>query len=858
MDNNHRLRSAINPASVVVVGASDREGSRGSYLWRSVMNSRRVLEAYPVNPKYKYIGLTPCWAKIADLPAPPDLAVIATSSRRVEGILAECAKAGIHNVLITPGEGEFTQDCRWRERLAAIAKKSRMRLVGVDSMGIIRPESGLNVSYWPRLPLKGHVGLICQTSTVGSAVLDYAEKYGFGFSSVINLGAETDVTLAEVIDCLAEDDETHLIAVDVFALHHPRAFFSAVHAATRKKPVVILHGSDAEGYEALTATRLNAPAAKSDALAVAIKKAGGTPTTSLTDFCGALHLLSQSAHPRGRRTAVLGNGVGATVLAAAALAPAGLTLGHPTNATHRTLAELLSSPAAAVDPTDAGPEAGPEHLASAARCILSDPEVDALLIALAPMAASGDAAAVEALSDTAEVTGKPVLVTRLAAPDINFEAAAARSGVPSFATPQGAASALALAQTILQTQQAEPVLSTPGSAAGTWDIDSARMLVEDNQRNDRFMLSESDASQLLHLYGIDSAPGTLAATCDDALAAARRIGYPVALKVAADGIARKTDAHGVLLNLKDDAAVASAFSQLKASTAKHAPYARFRGVWVQAMVHRPAGREFRLTLTTDPVLGPVIRLGVGGLAAGLFRDESVFIPPVTEAEVRASLDTFAAKPWLAALRGLPAANVESLIAVILRLSALAETQPAVTHLALSPLVVDDAGAIVLDAEGKISSEEAAADDKTRHLIFAGFPRRLHQPVRLAGGFVMIRSIRCDDGDGLQRFARNLTPEAAVDFFGKPAEKLTARDLTDLTSPDFDREVLLVAVDDSAVAPEIHAMVRLQKISAREGRLTSIFEARWDTSELRQALSGAVATAAERLALPLPKSRTTFF
>ncbi len=851
MSNTHRLLSAVNPQSVAVLGASDREGSRGSFIWRGVMNSRRVLEAYPVNPKYKYIGLTPCWAKLADLPQPPDLAVIATSSRRVESLLNDCAKAGIKNVLVTPGEGEFTENRLWREKLADIARKSKIRLVGVDSTGLIRPKSGLNVSYWPRLPLSGHIGLIAQTTTTAAALLDYAEKYRFGFSSVVSVGAETDVALDEVIDCLVEDEDTQVIAVDVLALRRPRAFFSAVRAASRIKPVLILYGPDAEGISALTAARLNAPVAEPDNFRAAVKKAGAVATDSLSDFCGALRLLADGRLPRGPRAAVLGNGVGAAAAGSGALTQTGLALAHLSVPAHEDLQRLSGSPAAAVDPTDAGAEAPAERLAACARRVLAETDVDALIVALAPTAAAANHSLPTALADAAETAGKPVIAVRLGAPDINFENTAADAGLPIATTPAAAARMLALACRAAESVFTQPTLSAPGSAAGTWDMDAARSVIEDAQRSCRFVLAENDLAQILRAYGIPFAAGITAATPEEAVTAAERIGMPVALKVSADGIAHKTDARGVLLNVKDAAAVRAGFESLRASVAQFAPHARFRGVWVQTMTVRPAGRELTLAVETDPVLGPVIRLGVGGMAASLFKGHVTLIPPVTEAEAREALKTFEARAWFGAFRGMPAANIESLIRTLLKLSAVAETLPAVTRLALTPLVLDDEGAVTLDAEGTVNAGPAAGDDRTSHLTFAGSPRRLHQPVRLTNGFVMIRSIHCDDAEVVRTFAKTLPEETCRAFFGKAAAELTARDLSDITSPDFDRDVLFLAIDDSHVAPAVHALVHLTRINARETRFAAVYEPRWEDDALKSALNHAVRTVCERLAMPIP-------
>ena len=182
MNFSLRLKRAFIPRSVALVGASDRVGSRGTLIWNGVMNSHRILQAYPVNPKYKYIGLTPCWSELSELPEKVDLVVIATPTAKVSGVLRQCAALGIQNVLITPGDETLTADRLWRKKIADFCSAHGINLIGPESSGIIRPQIGLNVSYWPELPRIGHVGLICQSSSVVSAVLDHSKRCSFGFS----------------------------------------------------------------------------------------------------------------------------------------------------------------------------------------------------------------------------------------------------------------------------------------------------------------------------------------------------------------------------------------------------------------------------------------------------------------------------------------------------------------------------------------------------------------------------------------------------------------------------------------------------------------------------------------------------
>ena len=357
MSVTHRLASAFIPTRVAVVGASDREGSRGRAVWSGVMNSRRVLEAYPVNPKYKYIGLTPCWAGLRDLPHTPELCVIATPSARVESVLKDCAALGIANVLVTPGEGTWTEDRLWQDKLAQTARERGIHLIGPDSVGIMRPDIGLNVSYIPKLAAAGPVGLVCQSAALTAAVLDYAAEAGFGFSSVISSGAEAATGLDEIVDFLAADAKTEIIALQILTVRHPRRLMSALKAAARVKPVIILPPGVSPAAGRLSAARLGTPSADPAVFAAAVARTGAACAESLEDFCAALGLLAFGILPKGSRTACAGNGLGVVNLTADAVTQAGLIPAQLSRSTHTALTALTQSPVLMNDPSDLGPEA---------------------------------------------------------------------------------------------------------------------------------------------------------------------------------------------------------------------------------------------------------------------------------------------------------------------------------------------------------------------------------------------------------------------------------------------------------------------------------------------------------------------
>ena len=329
------------------------------------MNGRRVHEAYPVNPKYKYIGVTSCWPSLSEVPAKIDLAVFATPSSKIEGLLKECKKLAIPNVLITPGDEELTADRRWRERIAQMAREAGIRLIGPDSMGIMRPSIGLNVSYWPHLAQTGSIGLLCQSGAVTAAVLEYADRSGIGFSTVISSGLESEVSLAEMIDFLVADPQTEIIALHVEALRHPRSFFSSLKNAVRQKPVIVLKAGRGTNARRLACARLATAASDEAVFDAAIARVGAIRCDTLEEFVTTLEVFNTGKNPRQGRLAMLGTGLGFALLTADAADAEGIDFANFSVATEKTLSKICSANLGATNPLAIAADADAEFFAQA-------------------------------------------------------------------------------------------------------------------------------------------------------------------------------------------------------------------------------------------------------------------------------------------------------------------------------------------------------------------------------------------------------------------------------------------------------------------------------------------------------------
>lgn len=810
MQPTHSLQTAFIPRAVAVIGASDRAGSRGTYVWNGVMNGRRALEAYPVNPKYKYIGVVPCWPSLSELPAKIDLAVIATPAKTVKGLLKECKKLGIGNVLLTPGDDALTGDRHWRSDITAMAREAGIRIIGPDSMGIMRPDIGLNVSYWPQLAETGNIGLICQSGSVTASILDYARRAAMGFSSIISSGLESDVSLAEMVDFLADDPQTGIIALHIDMLRHPRAFYSAVRAAVRRKPVLVLKAGRGPSAGRLIASRLAAGVGSDEVFDAMLMRTGALRCGRIEEFCATLEVFAAGKNPRQGRLAVVANGLGFAALSADAADAAGVRLAEFESSTQRRLRDLLNPATGITNPLILDSDAPPEAFARTLEMVLADGGVDGAVLSLAPNAVTSNPRTVQLVSTVANASFKPVVVNWVSdAPDSEMRLAFKRCRLPLATTPDLAARAFAHLAGYERLKQRRLRIPEPqDETADARAVALARVIVDEALSRKEHILSEEQTAKLLASFSIRTLPSAFAATADEAVAAARRIGFPVALKLCADGVAHKTDVGGVVLNVPTEAAVAQSFEAIARRVHQIAPMARLRGVFVQQMADMGHARELSVKVTTDPVLGPVVRFAAGGRTGELFPEATLDLLPLTEPLARDLIARHRLAESLSAFRGMPAVDRRALVQLLLSVSRMVCEIPAVAEITLNPLVADDAGATVLDAAVTLSSRPSMPTPDYSHMLIAPASRLCEEDITTKAGLMRIRSVRAEDFAALKRMYARLGQQSAYMRFHKDAHEITDVEIVDFTQIDHDREAARIIIDNSSVGPEIHGVGRI--------------------------------------------------
>jgi acetyltransferase len=803
MFTSHYLRGALAPKSIAVVGATENESALGHHVFGNIVAGGFKGQVFAVNPKYEEVRGVKCYPTLAALPTAPDLVVIVTPARTVPQLIDDAGRRGVRAVLVlSAGFGETgEQGRRLQEQALARARALGIRIIGPNCLGIMRPEIGLNATF-ARTPARpGSVALVSQSGAVVAALLDYAWTSGFGFSSVVSTGGGSDVEFSEILDYLALDGSTRSILLYVEGVHDARAFMSSVRAAASVKPVVVLKvGRHMTGLKAAM-SHTGALVGDDAVFDMALRRAGAIRVQAFNQTFAAAETLASGRMPRGvpgNRLAILTNGGGPGVLAADAAADNEVELARLSPATLEALNLALPETWSHGNPVDIIGDAGTERFKAAMQALLDDPLNDGVLLLFCPTIALGAEETAQALLPLIKDSEKTVVTAWLGDADAGKGRAVMKTaGIPALTSPERGVESFSYLSRFVRNRQLRLQNPAPHVEEFEQDVAGARRIVERALLAGRAVLDERESKGLLRAFGINVARTELARSADEAVALAQEIGFPVVLKVVAQGVTHKSEVGGVLLNLQSVEDVRHGFDTIKARVAERAPAAKFVGVNVQQMVRRPHGRELIVGLARDATFGPVISFGMGGIAVEVLHDSAVALPPlnrflaldlISRTRVARMLDNF---------RGLPAVDLEALLAVLLKISDIACEIPCVQELDINPLLADEDGVIALDARVLIGDGPLAPDATYSHLAIHPYPKHLARATRLKGGdTVLLRPIRPEDLEAERRFIARLSPQTIYLRFHAPLRELSMERLVRYTQIDYDREMAFVAIDSS--------------------------------------------------------------
>jgi acetyl coenzyme A synthetase (ADP forming)-like protein len=693
------LRPFFEPRSVAVVGVSRRRGSIGGELFRNILEGDFAGAAYPVNRDGEPVAGVRAYRSIEEIPEAVDVAVISLPGGAVLEAAEQALRAGTRAlVVISAGFAEIgSEGVERQEQLLALVRSHGARLIGPNCLGIAAARPSLNATFAARSAPAGNIGFSSQSGALGIALLEAAESRGLGLSAFVSIGNKADVSTNDLLEWWEDDEATALVLMYVESFGNPRRFGRLARRVARRKPILALKsGTSASGRRA--ASSHTAALAGSEAAVDALfRQAGVIRAVSLEELVDVAALLSTQPEPRGRSVAVLTNAGGLGILCADACEAAGLELATIGPEATETLAALLPAEASIKNPIDMLGGATAATYAAALPSMLADPRVDAAIVLFAPTVAATAREVALALEQAARDAdgGKPVLAVIMAAEGIPEPLRTPDRQVAAFAYPESAARALGRAA-----ERAEWLRRPQGELVEPAGIDreAGRRVVERALGTaDDAWLAPADVRELLLAYGIPLVAERVAHNPDGAAAAADEIGYPVVVKSALPG-AHKTESGGVALDLRDRAAVRAAAGRIGPP------------VLVQRMVE--GGAELLAGVVQDPVFGPLVAFGPGGVFAELIGEAAFRIAPLTDADAHELVTGGKAGRLVAGFRGAPAADAGALADLMLRLARLGDDLPAVAELDLNPVLALPDGCVAVDARVRVGRPEQQLRRKT--------------------------------------------------------------------------------------------------------------------------------------------------
>ncbi|MBF0107989.1 MAG: bifunctional acetate--CoA ligase family protein/GNAT family N-acetyltransferase [Magnetococcales bacterium] len=790
------LKFLFNPSSVAVIGASKRPGSIGSLICRNLLQGGFSGPIMPVNPKHESIGGILAYPRIEDLPKVPDLAVVCTPPVTVPDIIARLIARGTRAaIIITAGlQMHLDKDGNnLREVTLKLAQEGRMRLLGPNCLGLMAPNVGLNASFSHIQARPGHIAFVSQSGAMCTAVLDWANAQGIGFSHFISLGDALDLDFGDVIDYLGKDSRTRAILLYIESIQQRRDFMSAARAAARNKPILVIKSGRApEGIRA-AASHTGALAGSDQVFDSAIRRAGMLRVYEIDELFAAVETLARANPVRGNRLGIITNGGGIGVIAVDSLMEKGGVLAQLKPETVQSLDAILPSTWSRANPIDIIGDASGERYGQTVALLAASNDVDALLVMHSPTATADSTEAALATIGAAKRFNTNILTCWMGGSGVAAaKEAFHRADIPTHDSPERAVTAFM--HMVRYAQNQEMLMETPPSVLEEFfpATATARLVIENNLAADKELMSEAESKAVLSAYGIPTVETHIAKTPDDAFAISREMKFPLALKILSEDIIHKSDMGGVVLFLDSPQVVKSAAESMLKHIREKMPHARIQGFTVQEMAIRPGSHELLVGMSTDPIFGPVIMFGQGGTAVEVIGDNAVALPPLNMNLARELIARTRVYKLLKGYRDRKPVDMEALCTLLIKMSQLIVDIPEIAELDINPLFADEHGVIAVDARIRISTAGRSGGVVER-LAIRPYPKELEETWFLPGHRpVLLRPIRPEDEPQHHEFISRLSPEDLFFRFLSVRKALPHAEMARLTQIDYNREMAFIA------------------------------------------------------------------
>ena len=816
------LDAFFNPRRIAVIGACEDKQSIGYTVFKNLFGKGFKGSVYPVNPRVESVQGVEAYPRISDIQREIDLAIVAVPPKEIPQILDECGVKGVKGVIILcfdfKKRVDNSQDLE--RKIKEASDKYGFRVLGPDSLGFIKPGINLNASIYPQIPPKGNIAFIAQSTTLSSALLDWAASKNIGFSYFISVGTKIDIKFSDLIDFLGVDPETRAIILYIESIKNGRKFMTAVRSFASSKPIMVIKSGKFDVSAHIALTHSGYMAGEDKVYDAAFERAGAIRVDETLDLFYLAESLSKQRRPKGNRLAIITNSGGPAIIAVDTLLKLNGELAILGKETIESLQTHFSYLTFIQNPVDLFIEAAPKDYDVALRGCLKDKNVDGVLVIHTPSYLPNSREIAEAVVEAAKAYPyKPVFTVWMGGEQVMADREFLSSkGIPTFvSTEQSVKSFMYMYR---YDYNLRLLLETPEVILKDFEPDEYRAeeILRKASEEKRLLLNLNEVKDVLLSYGIPVVPTKVVQSAEEAIEIAEFIGYPVVLKIDSRKIFHKTELGGVWLSLRDQSAVREAFNSLQdlAVRAKD-PNAQ---VIIQPMVARK-GYELVIGAKKDPTFGSVIVFGTGGVLLDVVKDYAIGLPPLNQTLARRMMNETKIYNHLRRQVDFES-SLRYIEEVLVRFSHLIIHFPHIKEIDINPFFVSDEESFVLDANILLEPDilegfiPIRGDFCPPHLSICPYPDQYIDVFKLReGSAAVIRPIRPEDEPLMEELMRTSSEQTLMMRFFRKMSDMTHDQLTRYCHVDYDREISFVAIIRDNGRDRIIGEVRMSKLPDQE-------------------------------------------
>ncbi len=813
------LKRIFNPERVAVVGASDREGSIGAKIFGNLTGSGYKGSVFPVNPFRQTVQGIPAYPSVSKIPNKIDMAVITTPAHTVPQVVEECGQAGVAGVIIiSAGLREIVDaDVSLEKQLLKHQKNYGLRIIGPNSLGVIRPKINLYATFANKQVSPGKIAFISQSAALCASALDWASEAQVGFSAVVSTGSMLDVDLGDLIDYFGIDSQTKSIVLYVESIRKGRKFISAARCSTRTKPIVLVKaGRFKESIEAAY-SHSGSLGGEDSVYTAAFRRAGIVRVEAISDLFNCAEALAMQPNPTAPNLTIITNAGGPAIMATDHLIARDGQLSKLSNETIQALKHVLPSYCSLSNPIDIYEEATPKRFRNVLEVCLKDQYSNGFLVIYTLQGATEPIDLANMLVNLAKQTMKPVLTVLLSEDESCRKARRILqgNGIPSFKTPEEAVSTFMYMYNY--TQNLELLYQTPEELpVERPNLAFLKGILRQAFRDGRKVLNLPESMHFLEAYMIPTVKTLVARTPEQAIFLSSKLGYPVVMKALSNQISHKSKIKGVALNVCSRSETKVFFREIKDKVKNLSSTVEFQGVTIQNMI-REKEHELIIGSKKDAQFGAIILFGMGGTAAELFNDVTIGFPPLNQTLARRLIEDTAIYKHALSM-GAPL-NVGIVEKILVKFSQLVTDLPEIKEIDINPLIVNANTALAVDARIVIDWDRMMREDAEHQdpRLIACYPKKYVTARSLKDGTeVVLHPVKPEDEQRFNEFLKSLSPESMRFRFFEIINEMSHEMLTRYCNLDYDREIAVVAELQESNKPIIGAVRLIADTGGKSG------------------------------------------